>query len=91
MCHDFLFKNAVVEINYDSNEKREGERERKNGQHARTEEEEEEERETKELAFSRPQGGKGKKEKKIDPSVGRSVVVVYAGLISRSKTQKERT
>jgi hypothetical protein len=31
-----------------------------------------------------------KKEKKIDPSVGRSVVV-YAGLISRSKTQKERT
>jgi len=32
----------------------------------------------------------GKKEKKIDPSVGRSVVV-YAGLISRSKTQKERT
>lgn len=32
----------------------------------------------------------GKKEKKIDPSVGRSVVV-YAGLILRSKTQKERT
>ena len=34
----------------------------------------------------------GKKEKKIDPSVGRSVVVVvYAGLMARSKTQQERT
>jgi len=51
--------------------KRERERERENGQHARTEEEEEE-RETKELAFSRPQRRR-KKEKKIDPSVGRSV------------------
>ena len=52
--------------------KRERERERENGQHARTEEEEEE-RETKELAFSRPQRRR-KKEKKIDPSVGRSSV-----------------
>ena len=53
--------------------KRKRDRKRKNGQHARTEEEEEEERETKELAFSRPQRRR-KKEKKIDPSVGRSSV-----------------